>query len=152
MVQASAYPSGVQATNEDLLVAFWRMGRALKRSHGPLEPALLWVLHATACEGASRLSELAGRLQLDLSTVSRHVRTLEDAGYLERTPDKDDRRATQISISAKGTRILDEGRAAQVALLDSALTKWTENERQTLERLLGRLANELEHNTVGTNA
>ncbi|MBM7791113.1 MarR family winged helix-turn-helix transcriptional regulator [Tenggerimyces flavus] len=142
----------MQAKNEDLLVAFWRMGRALKRSHGPLEPALLWVLHATACEGPSRLSDLAGRLQLDLSTVSRHVRTLEDAGYLERTPDKDDRRATQISISAKGTRILDEGRAAQVELLDSALTKWTESDRKNLERLLGRLANELEHNTVGTNA
>lgn len=133
-------------------MAFWRMGRALKRSHGPLEPALLWVLHATACEGPLRLSDLASLLQLDLSTVSRHVRTLEDAGYLERTPDKDDRRATQISISDKGTHILDEGRAAQVDRIDTALAGWADSDRKTLERLLSRLANELEHTTVGTNA
>jgi DNA-binding MarR family transcriptional regulator len=152
----------VEGTNDALLVAYWRMGRALKRSyqgnqgnqgnHGPLEPALLWVLHATACEGAMRLSDLATRLQLDLSTVSRHVRALEDAGYLERTPDKDDRRAMRISISDKGSQVLDEGRAAQRETLEKALATWTERDRTTLERLLGRLADHLEQNTLGTNA
>ena len=153
MVQASAYPDGVESTNDALLVAYWRMGRALKRSYqGPLEPAMIWVLHATACEGSTRLSDLATRLQLDLSTVSRHVRALEDAGYLERTPDKDDRRATRISISAKGTQVLDESRAAQVERLEAVLAGWTERDRGTLERLLGRLADHLEQNTLGTKA
>jgi DNA-binding MarR family transcriptional regulator len=143
----------VQATTEALLVAFWRMGRALKRSHqGPLEPALLWVLHAIACDGPMRLSELATHLRLDLSTVSRHVRALEDAGFLQRTPDKDDRRATQISISDKGTKIFDEGRKAQAVRVEQALVQWSEDDLQTLERLLSRLATELEQNTVGTNA
>lgn len=165
MVQATPYPCRVQATTEALLVAFWRMGRVLKRSHaGPLDPALLWVLHAVACDGPLRLSELAGHLHLDLSTVSRHVRALEDAGYLERTADPDDRRATRISITAKGTQIFDEAKDARAKQLDEVLTRWPKRDLETFERLLGRLADDLEqydakpeskhdrHNTVGINA
>jgi DNA-binding MarR family transcriptional regulator len=134
----------VQATTEALLVAFWRMSRTLKRSHtGPIEPALWWVLHTLACDGPGRLSELAAHLQLDLSTVSRHVRALEDAGYLERTTDPNDRRATVISMTDKGTDALEEAGRARAEHLDTVLARWSERDLRTLRRLLDRLADDL---------
>jgi len=49
-----------------------------------------------------RVSELAGCMGLDASTASRHVRHLEDGGYLARTGDPGDRRASRVRLTPKG--------------------------------------------------
>src|SRR3954465_11785794 len=51
------------------------------------------ILKLLCHQGPSRLSSIAHVLGLDASTVSRHVKQLEDRELLARTDDPDDRRA-----------------------------------------------------------
>jgi DNA-binding MarR family transcriptional regulator len=167
MAHANPYTCGVQATGnpaptgdnavspavstpapETLLVALMRLVRLVKRGNdAPIEPALHYVLHTVACSGPTRLSDLAGQVQLDVSTVSRHVRALETSGYLERASDPDDRRAALVSVTETGNRVLEEAAARRRARLDAVLAQWPADDVHTLERLLDQLAKDLEAET-----
>jgi DNA-binding MarR family transcriptional regulator len=52
--------------------------------------------------GAVRQGELAVRLQLEKSTVSRLVRQMEARGWIQRTSDRDDGRAVLIRLTRQG--------------------------------------------------
>jgi DNA-binding MarR family transcriptional regulator len=101
---------------------------------------LLWHL---AEAGSCRLSDLAELAGLDLSTVSRHVRDLGDAGYLRRTPDPHDRRAVLIEISPDGSEVLAEAQSNRAAALSPVLDTWSAADRADLTRLLSALARDL---------
>jgi DNA-binding MarR family transcriptional regulator len=141
----------VQATSqrvdkgEQVLVALWRVVRRLKASATTLggDPAALHVVHMVKEHGPLRLTALAEAAMLDASTISRHVRHLEEAGQLARTSDPDDRRATRIEITESGHALLQEALAARGRLLDDALAGWEPADRAALAALLSRLAEEL---------
>jgi len=57
--------------------------------------------------GELNLKDLAARLGLDNSTLSRTVESLVQEGLAERTPSKEDRRATVIRLNAKGRAARD---------------------------------------------
>jgi DNA-binding MarR family transcriptional regulator len=57
--------------------------------------------------GELNLKDLAARLGLDNSTLSRTVESLVQGGLAGRTPSKDDRRATVIRLNEKGRAALD---------------------------------------------
>jgi DNA-binding MarR family transcriptional regulator len=57
--------------------------------------------------GELNLKDLAARLGLDNSTLSRTVESLVQDGLADRTPSKDDRRATVIRLNEKGRAALD---------------------------------------------
>jgi DNA-binding MarR family transcriptional regulator len=94
--------------------------------------------------GPLRAADLAEHACLDPSTVSRHLRALEADGLLMRTPDPDDGRATQLQVTSKGERIVDEARGQRLAMLGSALEDWSEKDIATLTRLTRRLAESME--------
>jgi DNA-binding MarR family transcriptional regulator len=93
--------------------------------------------------GTTRMSELAAVLCLDLSTVSRQVRALEDLGLIARTPDSDDRRAYVLELTAAGRELVAGVTESFGRLLDLALADWSERDRRTLTTLLTRLAADL---------
>ncbi|REF35641.1 DNA-binding MarR family transcriptional regulator [Thermasporomyces composti] len=133
---------------ETLFVALCRMFRFFKRVPGTsIDPALQYVLHAIGGRGPLRLSDLASLVQLDVSTVSRHARALEEAGYLHRTVDPDDRRASLVSITEAGRQVLAEIADRRRALLDAALVEWPDKDRRDLARLLTRLSDDLDSTT-----
>jgi DNA-binding MarR family transcriptional regulator len=101
------------------------------------------VLHRIHDLGPVRLSDVANALGLDLSTVSRQVRNLEDAGLLSRTPDPDDRRAARLATTAEGTALVVRMQAALSRIVANALDGWSDKDRRTLTTLLGRLADDL---------
>ncbi|MFD2079247.1 MarR family winged helix-turn-helix transcriptional regulator [Actinopolymorpha cephalotaxi] len=141
-------PSASGPAPETLLVALMRLVRLVKRGNdAPIEPALHYVLHTVACSGPTRLSDLAGQVQLDVSTVSRHVRALETSGYLGRVTDPDDRRAALVSVTEVGNRVLEEAAARRRARIDAVLSQWPADDVHTLERLLDQLAKDLEAET-----
>jgi DNA-binding MarR family transcriptional regulator len=132
-------------TSEALLIALMRTLRLVKRVHEQsVEPSQVWLLHTLACAGPVRLSELAGRLHLDASTVSRQVRALEGSGHIERTTDPDDRRATLLTVTGSGRQVLQESFDRRRARLAEVLEDWPRDDLATLERLLTRLADTLE--------
>lgn len=167
MAQASAYtdrvpvtnpshpPAGADAvheTSEALLIALMRTLRLLKRvSDQPVEPAQVMLLYTLHCSGPVRLSDLAGRLQLDVSTVSRQVRTLEQSGHIARSPDPNDGRATVLTVTSAGIQVLNEASEQRRARLAAALRNWAADDLATLGTLLTRLADDLAEDTESSS-
>ena len=102
-------------TGQDLVVALLGVGRRLKARlpQGHIDPAMMFVLHQIQANGSLRVSELAGCMGLDASTASRHVRNLEDGGYLARTGDPGDRRASRVRLTPKGRGALSRALRAR---------------------------------------
>jgi DNA-binding MarR family transcriptional regulator len=119
------------------------------RLHGPsgwtvLDRPAYQALWRIVDEGPLRLTTLAGRLEVDLSVVSRQVRSLQDAGFVSRTPDPDDARAALVSVTDSGREALVRTRKQRTEVLDSVLEQWDDADRASLVRLLGRFNVELE--------
>ncbi len=107
---------------------------------GPtIELSTAAVLGRVGDEGPLRLSTLADRLSLDLSTVSRQVPVLERAGWLVRETDPQDRRAQLLRLTDAGRQVLAARRVAQARLLEDALPSWSPEEVADLAASLTRL-------------
>ena len=89
---------------------------------------LLAVRDATAESdlGAVRAADLAGRLRLHKSTLSRGLAQLESIGLVERAADPSDARARLVRLSADGARRVEQVRAERRALLSAVLGRWEE--------------------------
>ncbi|MFE7528729.1 MarR family winged helix-turn-helix transcriptional regulator [Kitasatospora sp. NPDC057542] len=71
--------------------------------------------------GASRVSDLADRLMVKPSHVTRQIDRLQGQRLVERSQDALDRRARQVAITADGRELLDRLKQANIAGLASAL-------------------------------
>jgi DNA-binding MarR family transcriptional regulator len=133
-------------TGQDLMVSLLAVSRRLKSRlpQGQVEPAMMFVLHQVQANGSLRVSELAGCMGLDASTASRHVRHLEDGGYLARTGDPGDRRASRVRLTPKGRAALTRAMRARAVVVDRAIADWPDQDRVTLTTLLIRLADSLD--------
>lgn len=118
--------------------------RSLRRFGGQIDRAGYVVLGRLEGTGAMRLSDLAAHLELDLSTVSRQVRILEELGLVVRHTDPDDRRASRLELSEVGRAQLSELRLQRHTQLDEALQGWPAQDRARLVALISRLADSLE--------
>lgn len=133
-----------------MVLSLVRILRQLKRLRpGTVEMPLLWVMHAVSEHEPVRLSELATRLYLDLSTISRHVSALESQGLLVRTPDPEDRRASLVSLTEEGRRLHREFFEQRRQRLTEMVADWPEKDLETFERLLCKLADRLEEADEG---
>ena len=138
--------SSETTTGQDLMVSLLAVSRRLKSRlpQGQVEPAMMFVLHQVQANGSLRVSELAGCMGLDASTASRHVRHLEDGGYLARTGDPGDRRASRVRLTPRGRSALDRAIRARGALVDRAIADWPAADRATLTTLMTRLADDVD--------
>ncbi len=81
--------------------------RPVLREHGVTEQQ--WrVLRALYGEAVLEAGELAERCCLLTSSLTRIVKHLDSEGYLTRKPDTRDLRRVQVSITAKGRRLIDQ--------------------------------------------
>lgn len=94
-------------------------------------------------EPGVRLSELAAGLGLDLSTVSRQIPPLEDAGFVTRRPDPDDRRASLVHLTPAGVDASRRIAAYRTRLVSQLVADWTAADVDHLAALLDRLATAL---------
>ncbi|MGH6656576.1 MAG: MarR family winged helix-turn-helix transcriptional regulator [Actinocrinis sp.] len=107
--------------------------------HGRI--AILFVL---ARHGDMRASALAKEVSLDLSTVSRHLRTLEDEGQVAKSADPDDKRASQVGLTPRGRDFVREFWRHRVTSVHSALSEWSGDEVRALTELLDRFVRDTE--------
>ena len=63
-------------------------------------------------DGEQRATDLAAETFLDLSTVSRQVRSMVERGLIERRPDPEDRRGTLLYATESGRAVYREVPAA----------------------------------------
>lgn len=108
-----------------------------------LDRAVYGVLATVGDEGPLRLSDLAARLGVDVSTVSRQITAAEQRGLVQRAPDPDDRRAARLALSPVGHSLLADYRRERRRLLDDALSGWSRADRENLVHLLNRLNDDL---------
>jgi DNA-binding MarR family transcriptional regulator len=83
-------------------------------------------------------TELCDMMKLTANTVVTWLNELEDAGYVKRIRDPDDRRKHNVAITREGETALDRAEAELRRLEDEALARLTADERAQLRRLLAK--------------
>lgn len=104
-----------------------------------LAPARLSALSVLAFGGPMNLTALAAAEQVSAPTMTRIVQALESDGLVRRVRDAADGRGTRLSATARGRRIMDEGRRRRVEHLAAALDALPASERRILEQAAGIL-------------
>jgi DNA-binding MarR family transcriptional regulator len=89
--------------------------------------------------GPASLAQLAKAEQVKPPTMARLVDALEAAGLARREVDKSDLRAVRIRATAKGRKLLLEGRARRLNQLTKMLEAATASERAALTGAVGAL-------------
>jgi len=84
--------------------------------------------------GPITLGALAAAEQVRPPTITKLVATLEAAGLVERETDSEDRRVVRVKSTARGARLLQEGRQRRVAMLAGSLADLSAADRALLER------------------
>ena len=87
----------------------------------------------------ARVKDVAHELHVDLSVASRQLTALATAGYINREPDPEDRRAQLVSLTPAGTAALERAHERIVGVFASALGGWTEGDIGSLTTALTRL-------------
>lgn len=111
-------------------------GRDRESGIGPAQLSALSVLVLGG--GPRSLGELADIEQVRPPTMSRIVTSLERVGLVRRRATEDGRRV-RLEATARGTKILQEGRLRRVESLAQALSSLPEEDRQRLADLIGIL-------------
>ena len=88
-----------------------------------LSAARLSALSVLVFGGARTLGELAAAEQVRAPTMTRIVRSLEEAGLVARASDPDDGRVVRLRATAKGERVMWQGRERRVAQLAELLAR-----------------------------
>ncbi|MGZ4589629.1 MAG: MarR family winged helix-turn-helix transcriptional regulator [Actinomycetes bacterium] len=132
-------------TIDDLLKSIFRMVQAIKQTvHAdPVERAAIIILSRLKENGSVRLSELANDLMLDISTVSRQARALEDRGLVCRAEDPADRRAVRLDLAPAGREVLAAAWKRRHDWLAESLADWSPDDRVALSATLTRFADAL---------
>jgi len=102
------------------VLAVARLSRFLERACTDLTLAQYRVL-ALVADGERHASRVATALALGKPTVSASVEALAERGLLGRTPAGHDRRATELTVTPAGRRVLHATEAAMRARLDELL-------------------------------
>jgi MarR family transcriptional regulator, organic hydroperoxide resistance regulator len=104
----------------------------------------IYLLQLLRRQSPSRMSEIAYRMGMPISTTTRLVAKMERMQLLERVADEKDRRAILVSLNKKGEKIVRTVEDHSFSVLSSNLKDFSEDElnafimtAQCLDRILG---------------
>jgi DNA-binding MarR family transcriptional regulator len=89
-------------------------------------------------------SELAEMLEVERATAGRLIDKLEENGWLERRPDKGDRRINRIYLTEKGGSVHDIIGPIAEAMVEEELSGLSKKEREVLTDLLLNVKRQLQ--------
>ncbi len=92
-------------------------------------------------------SELAEVLHVHPATVTKALKRMERAGFVERRPDPADQRVSRVFLTDAGREIRGAVEGIWADLEEETMAGFSESERKTLERLLERVCENLEAKT-----
>jgi len=92
------------------------------------------MLHLVASEGHIRMSTLAARLGVTLSTVSGLVERLVEAGCVSRHDDPSDRRQVVVSLTPEGEALIERFRDLNRRQLRGLLDLMADDDLNAMER------------------
>lgn len=114
---------------------------ALVREAGvSLDRALFKLLVAVERLGPIGVVELADRVGLDYTTISRQIAKLDELGFVARRRNASDRRVREAVITDQGKAMTDKIDAARVRMSGAVFEDWTEEDISHFVRLISRFA------------
>ncbi|MGS2590420.1 MarR family winged helix-turn-helix transcriptional regulator [Streptomyces hebeiensis] len=145
---AEPVPAAVSDIERALSRVSYLAGRA--RQHERLmataglafDRAAVAILRNVAEAEPLRPGELAARLSVEASHVTRQLRQLEIGGYVTRVPDPDDRRAQRVRLTEAGLAAVDRVREASRRGMEMALADWSAQDLRQLAGLFHRLVDD----------
>jgi DNA-binding MarR family transcriptional regulator len=128
-----------------------RFAAELGGVHGLSVNELMLLLHLDQAPGGRlRRVDLAQRLDLSQSAVTRMLAPMEKLGWVERAEDPRDARVGYVVLRKSGRRLANEGARTLTAQAEALFAEpWTSQELATLSRLLGRLTANLPGQLAG---
>ena len=90
------------------------------------------------------MTDLAEQLRIDAPAVTRKAQQLERSGFVSRTRDTEDGRATRLRLTAQGRRTISRFLAARRKWLTSLLAGWPEAEQAEFARLLRQFTSDIQ--------
>lgn len=117
----------------------------------PLEGPYFGTLSRLGTSGSVTVSELAELLNLELSTVSRRVRVLEERHLVEREPGAD-RRTSLLRLTAEGQRMFSALEKGWRQMLSEVVADWEPADVARFGELFTRFAADFEKYAVSSNA
>jgi len=119
-----------------------RMAHRFAAALEPLElrPPHFGVLRLIDAAAGSTQQELVDRSMIDPSTMVAIIDELESLGFAERRAHASDRRKRAVYLTPKGRRRLERAMAVAMQSAEEVLAPLGERERDTLRKLLRKLA------------
>lgn len=121
---------------------FVALRQSAPRPHPEVEPGHYPVLFTLARE-PQRVSDLAGGVHSDVSTVSRQAAHLARVGLVDKLPDPHDGRAQQLALSDEGRRVIAAIRHQQGQWVHRTLQNWSEADATQFLGHLTRFAGDM---------
>ncbi|MQA04015.1 MAG: MarR family transcriptional regulator [Streptosporangiales bacterium] len=131
----------------ELQEALMVIKQAAKRLRPPMPPDVgenaIPILGVVKRLQPTRVSTLAAELGLAVSTVSRKLEPLVQRGWLDVSPDPDDQRAHQLSLTRRGTSVLYAQRRRQMTRYAELLDEETRSQFPDMAEFFTRVARAL---------
>jgi DNA-binding MarR family transcriptional regulator len=122
-----------------------RQAQYLAEHPDAVERATYYLLVHLVKGGPQRASALAESVHSDPSTISRQVAHLVRLGFVERMADPEDGRATLLTATDEGRRVLEENRRMRIERFAEMLSDWSVADRRTFAELLARFTTAFEN-------
>ncbi|BCJ38565.1 hypothetical protein Athai_60680 [Actinocatenispora thailandica] len=111
-----------------------RFGSGVQSRDSHLSATQLRVLEAIEEYEAPVVSTLAATLDMGMPSVSRVCDRLEASGWVARQPVDDDRRLIEITLTARGRRLLGDVRRQRRKLIGEVMARMPATQQQALRR------------------
>ncbi len=110
-----------------------------RRRAYPLERAAYLLIGLIEAEGPQPVGEIARRLLLDGSTVTRQVAAMEKAGLVKKAAHPADGRSALVEATSLGRERAGAMRRARLQRLERMFAAWPAGERREAARVLARI-------------
>lgn len=110
------------------------------------------ILKLLDAQSPCHVQDLADHLGIEAPSITRKTQELERAGYLRRSPGKDDRRAVDLRITGRGRSAAKRLSSAQREIIADVLQDWQPSERHRFARLFERFSRDLVNVSQPTDA
>ena len=137
--------------------AFIRVGKlfAALKQHAPSPlpgvDSTHFAVLTNLADGSKRVSDLAGCIHVEVSTVSRQVSHLTALGVIAKEADPHDGRVAVLSLTDTGRAVVDRMTATRGAWLGRVLAGWTPQELARFADDVTRFADDLEATRARTD-
>ena len=109
-----------------------------------VERATYYLLVHLVKDGPQRAGALAEAVHSDPSTISRQVAHLVRLGFVARTADPEDGRATLLTATDEGRRVFEENRRMRIERFAEVIDDWSVTDRRAFAELLARFTTAFE--------